>query len=104
MTASSRRRRSSTAPWSFGRGLIYIASKTSPDDAPAVRGLHLQRRRYPMATPRYVAKKIGDEYVLQRKDAVGTLQAILFTLFGGVIALYGFHRRGLLGWLRSEEH
>jgi hypothetical protein len=51
-----------------------------------------------MATPRYVAKKIGDQYVLQRKDPTGAVQDVLFAALGGVVTLCGLHRRGPLGW------
>jgi hypothetical protein len=52
-----------------------------------------------MSAPRYVAKKIGDAYVLQRKDTKGNCQEVLFSSVGGVLALCGFVRGGLLGWL-----
>ena len=52
-----------------------------------------------MAAPRYVAKRVGDQYVLQRQDSTGTCQDVLFASVGGVIALCGFVRGGLLGWL-----
>lgn len=52
-----------------------------------------------MATPRYVAKKIGDQYVLQRQDSTGTCQDVLFASIGGVLTLCGFVRGGLLGWV-----
>ena len=52
-----------------------------------------------MAAPRYVAKKIGDQYVLQRQDLTGTCQDVMWASVGGVLALCGFVRGGLLGWL-----
>lgn len=52
-----------------------------------------------MATPRYVAKKIGDQYVLQRQDSAAVCQDVLFASVGGVLALTGFVRGGPLGWL-----
>lgn len=52
-----------------------------------------------MATPRFVAKRIGDQYVLQRRDSDGARQDVLFASVGGVLALCGFVRGGPLGWL-----
>ena len=52
-----------------------------------------------MATPRYVAKKVGDQFVLQRKDATGDCQDILWASVGGILTLCGLVRRGSLGWL-----
>ena len=52
-----------------------------------------------MAAPRYVAKKVGDQYVLQRQDSTGACQDVLFSSIGGVLALCGFVRGGPLGWL-----
>lgn len=52
-----------------------------------------------MSVPRYVAKKVGDQYVLQRRDSDGTCQDVLFASVGGVLALAGFVRGGLLGRL-----
>ena len=51
-----------------------------------------------MSAPRYVAKKVGDAYVLQRRDATGNCQDVMFASLGGVLALCGFVRGGLLGW------
>src|SRR5688500_226218 len=56
-------------------------------------------RRFPMSAPRYVAKKVGDQYVLQRKDTAGAGEDALFASVGGVLALCGFVRGGPLGWL-----
>lgn len=52
-----------------------------------------------MATPRYVAKKVGDQYVLQRQDSAAGCQDVLFASVGGVLAFTGFVRGGPLGWL-----
>ena len=52
-----------------------------------------------MAAPRYVAKKVGDQYVLQRQDSTGACQDVLWASVGGVLALCGWVRGGLLGWL-----
>ena len=52
-----------------------------------------------MATPRYVAKKVGDQYVLQRRDPAAAGEDVLWASVGGVLALTGFVRGGPLGWL-----
>ena len=52
-----------------------------------------------MATPHYIAKKIGDEYKLERQDAAGTGQDVAWSAVGGVLTLTGFVRGGPLGWL-----
>jgi uncharacterized membrane protein len=54
-----------------------------------------------MPTPRYVAKKVGDQYVLQRKDPAGTGEDFLFASVGGVMTLCGLARGGPLGWLAA---
>ncbi len=51
-----------------------------------------------MAAPRYVAKKVGDQYILQRRDSAGACQDVLWSAVGGVLTLCGFVRGGLLGW------
>ena len=51
-----------------------------------------------MATPRFVAKKVGDQYVLQRRDPAAARQDLLWASVGGVLTLSGFVRGGLLGW------
>jgi hypothetical protein len=52
-----------------------------------------------MAPPRYVAKKVGDQYVLQRKDPAAAGEDILWSSVGGVLALCGLVRGGVLGWV-----
>lgn len=52
-----------------------------------------------MAAPRYVAKKIGDQYVLERKDTAARCEDALFASVGGVLALCGLVRGGFLGKL-----
>jgi uncharacterized membrane protein len=52
-----------------------------------------------MSAPRFVAKKVGDAYVLQRRDATGDCQDVMFASLGGVLTLCGWVRGGLLGWL-----
>jgi hypothetical protein len=54
-----------------------------------------------MVTPRYVAKKIGEEYVLQRADPAGVIEDMFYAALGGVLTLSGLHRRGPLGWLAA---
>ena len=51
-----------------------------------------------MATPRYVAAKVGDQYVLQRRDPAAAAEDTLWASVGGVVAFCGFVRGGLLGW------
>lgn len=52
-----------------------------------------------MATPRYVVKKVGDQFITQRKDADGHREDVLWSAVGGVVTLAGFVRGGPLGWL-----
>lgn len=52
-----------------------------------------------MSAPRYIAKKVGDHYVLQRQDSAGACQDVLFASVGGVLAVCGLVRGGLLGWV-----
>ena len=52
-----------------------------------------------MATPRYVAKKVGDQYVLQRRDVAAVGQDLFWASAGAVLTLTGFVRGGMLGWL-----
>ena len=52
-----------------------------------------------MSAPRFVAKKVGDAYVLQRRDATGDCQDVMFASLGGVLTLCGWVRGGPLGWL-----
>jgi hypothetical protein len=48
-----------------------------------------------MATPTYVATKVGDQYVLVRKDE--PKQQHLWGLAGGALLLFGFTRRNYAG-------
>jgi len=52
-----------------------------------------------MATPRYVAKKVGDRYELVRQDSDEAASCALFAGAGFGLALCGLHRGGLLGKL-----
>lgn len=54
-----------------------------------------------MATPRYVAKKIGNDYVIERTDPAAAAEGAVWTAVGGVVALSGFVRGGPLGWLAT---
>ncbi len=50
-----------------------------------------------MATPTYVARKVGDRYILIRKDSGSDRP--LWGLGGGLLALLGFTRRSNFGLL-----
>lgn len=50
-----------------------------------------------MATPHYIAKKVGDQYVMQRQDIDAVGQDVLWAAVGSVVGLCGFVRGGLLG-------
>jgi hypothetical protein len=50
-----------------------------------------------MATPRYVAKKVGDRFELVRQDAEAQRIDAVLTAAGGFLALLGLTRRGLSG-------
>ena len=52
-----------------------------------------------MATPRYIVKKVGDQFVTERQDACGQMQDVVWSAAGGVVTLAGFLRGGPLGWL-----
>jgi hypothetical protein len=52
-----------------------------------------------MATPRYVAKKVGDRYVMERKDAPSCCGDLVWASVGSVLMLTGWVRGGPLGWL-----
>src|SRR5438128_11444893 len=50
-----------------------------------------------METPRYIAKKVGDEYVTVPAGDYPEMNKLAYTLWGGLIALAGLKRGGLLG-------
>jgi hypothetical protein len=50
-----------------------------------------------MATPRYVAKKVGDRFELVRQDPEAKTNDTLITAAGGLLALMGLSRRSLFG-------
>lgn len=50
-----------------------------------------------MATPRYIAQKVGDEYVTVAADDYPRMNKLAYTLWGGLIAFAGLRRGGLLG-------
>jgi hypothetical protein len=52
-----------------------------------------------MATPRYIATKVGDRYVLQRKDPAHAANCSLMAAGGVALALWGLGRRSLPGAL-----
>jgi hypothetical protein len=52
-----------------------------------------------MSTPRYIVKKVGDQFVTERQDACGQMQDVMWSAVGGVVTFAGFVRGGPLGWL-----
>jgi len=52
-----------------------------------------------MATPRYVARKVGDRYEMVRQDPDAAAADGLFAATGGMVAFCGLFRGGLLGKL-----
>ena len=50
-----------------------------------------------MGTPRYVAVKVGDQYVMQRKDAAHAANCSVLAAGGIVLTLFGLRRRSLPG-------
>lgn len=50
-----------------------------------------------MATPRYVAKKVGDRFELVRQDADAKKNDAVLIAAGGLLAALGVTRRGLSG-------
>jgi hypothetical protein len=52
-----------------------------------------------MATPRYVARKVGDRYELVRVDPEEGAAAAMWAVVGGGVATAGLRRGGLLGKL-----
>ncbi len=52
-----------------------------------------------MATPRYVAKKVGDQYEMVRVDSDEGAAAAMWAAIGGGVAVSGLARGGLLGKL-----
>ena len=50
-----------------------------------------------MAAPTYVAKKVGDQYVVVPKNPATTPQGTAWLLGGGVLAGLGLIRRGVSG-------
>jgi hypothetical protein len=52
-----------------------------------------------MTTPRYVVKKVGDQFVTERQGPCGQVQDVVWSAVGGVVTLAGFIRGGPLGWL-----
>jgi hypothetical protein len=52
-----------------------------------------------MATPRYVAKRIGNEYKIIRVDTEGVVLSSLVTVGGGLLLLNGLLRGGVINKL-----
>jgi hypothetical protein len=50
-----------------------------------------------MATPRYVAKKVGDRFELVRQDAEARKNDAVLIAAGGLVSVLGLARRGLFG-------
>lgn len=50
-------------------------------------------------TPRYIVKKVGDQFVTERQNPCGQVQDVVWSAAGGVVTLAGFIRGGPLGWL-----
>jgi hypothetical protein len=50
-----------------------------------------------MATPRYVVQKVGDQYVTVPASRYPQMDKVAYTLWGGLLALHGLRRRGLIG-------
>ena len=50
-------------------------------------------------TPTYVAKRVGDEYVLVRVDAEGIIRSAGITGLGLGLVGYGLARKGVIGLL-----
>lgn len=50
-----------------------------------------------MTQPRYVARRIGNEYTFVRADAEGVILSSLATVGGGLLALAGLKHRSIIG-------
>lgn len=50
-----------------------------------------------MATPRYVAKKVGDRFELVRKDQCAQASDLAISVAGAALALIGLSRRSIVG-------
>ena len=50
-----------------------------------------------MSTPRYIVQKVGDEYVTVPADSYPQMNKVAYTLWGGLIALFGLRRGGVCG-------
>jgi hypothetical protein len=53
-----------------------------------------------MATPHYVAKKVGDRYVMVRKDCEPRVD-LPCAVIGALLLWRGLHRRGFLGLMAA---
>jgi uncharacterized membrane protein len=54
-----------------------------------------------MTAPRYVAVKVNDRYEMRRADAQGKMAYSMMAVGGGLLALYGLSRRGVVGTLTA---
>ena len=54
-----------------------------------------------MTAPHYVAVKVNDRYEMRRADPQGKVANSMMTVGGGLLALYGLSRRGVLGTLTA---
>lgn len=50
-----------------------------------------------MTTPRYIVKRVGDQFEFKRCDAQHKTNMAMLTVGGGIMAIYGLGRGGLLG-------
>ena len=50
-----------------------------------------------MATPRYIVQKVGEEYVTVPAGNYPQMNKLAYSLWGGLIALVGLRRGGLIG-------
>jgi hypothetical protein len=50
-----------------------------------------------MTTPRYIVKRVGDNFEFKRCDSQHKTNMAALTVGGGIVAIYGLGRGGLLG-------
>jgi hypothetical protein len=50
-----------------------------------------------MTTPRYIVKRVGDQFELKRCDPEHKTNMAMLTIGGSIVAAYGLGRGGLLG-------
>ena len=49
------------------------------------------------ATPRYVVRKVGDQYIPMRQEELDATSTIMFAAAGAMTGLWGLKHRGFLG-------